>query len=796
MTNDERMTKSEVRRKLNARTRALCFDKRLFGICHSDFFRHWVFRYSSLLVACLAILGTAVSTARHCAAEDTAGLKNRFQNPPAEYRPLVFTHKSGQANLDWVEEIHAGGNMIYAHPTPGSHSENEQGERPVNATYMNDPEEFRKVRETAEALHERGDVFWIYDELRYPSPSAGGHVVDGNPEYAVESIGATLIEAGPGKTATLTATRTKEFTVYAYPLREGQLILDEAIALTDDFQDGNYRWRAPNGEAWTVCLLERFFPDTWKRHNMRRRIVNIMNRKAIQKFLRVTHDRYAEEFGDLIGEAEMFFTDEPQLASVEHWASGQPEQVPMVQWCDELPGTFKDKKGYTLTPSVLAALFHPAGAKTSKYRFDFYDVLSDLVAENYFGQIQQWCHEHGTSSGGHQLLEESLLFHVMFSGSAIKNWSRMDYPGIDSIHIPAFRAFCGWERKRFTVREDFVCKMASSVAHLQNKHGVPSEAYGGCSPRRGYDEKNKADLTNAKAQAVWEYASGVTHMNPFWLQRILTVEQNVEFNTFVGRMAVLTRRGRHVAEIAVLVPEYAVWAGYNPPGGGRYETYFDCNPEAIEIDRQFRRTCHLLSKNQRDFDCLSENFLLESEVKEGRLYLADESFSTLVMPEPRMLSWKALEKIAELLRTGGQVVLVGQSPSHSTERGADAKITKQFDELFEKHPRQTWRVADVLEKDEKKFVDRMTRDVTPDALWKGSDTIRLLHRQEDARDIVMLANGSPKKDARGMLAVPAQGQASLWDPETGKIDLLGPCEKGHRFTVDVPKGSARFLVVE
>ena len=110
----------------------------------------------------------APQTALHAAgaAEDTAALKNRFQDPPAEYRPLVFTHKSGQANLDWVKKLHAGGNMLYAHPTPGSSSKNELGETPVNSTYLNDPEEIRKARETAEKLHERGDGFWIYDELK------------------------------------------------------------------------------------------------------------------------------------------------------------------------------------------------------------------------------------------------------------------------------------------------------------------------------------------------------------------------------------------------------------------------------------------------------------------------------------------------------------------------------------------------------------------------------------------------------------------------------------------------------
>jgi hypothetical protein len=132
---------------------------------------------------------------------------------------------------------------------------------------------------------------------------------------------------------------------------------------------------------------------------------------------------------------------------------------------------------------VLPAFFHPAALVTAKYRYDFYDVQSDLVAENYFGQIERWCRKHGVASSGYMLLEESLRFHVMFSGSMLKNWSRMDLPGIDLLGAAPYDSMAGWNGTAVDVPEDLSCKMASSVAHFTGKQGTFTESFAVAGPR-------------------------------------------------------------------------------------------------------------------------------------------------------------------------------------------------------------------------------------------------------------------------------------------------------------------------
>ena len=99
-----------------------------------------------------------------------------------------------------------------------------------------------------------------------------------------------------------------------------------------------------------------------------RRTVNILDRRAVARFIQLTHERYAKELGEQLDEVEAFFTDESQFGSAEHWIGGLPNCVPMVQWYEELPVAFKRKKRYDLR-AVLPALFHLSSLSRMTVRF-------------------------------------------------------------------------------------------------------------------------------------------------------------------------------------------------------------------------------------------------------------------------------------------------------------------------------------------------------------------------------------------------------------------------------------------
>lgn len=713
-----------------------------------------------------------------------ARLADAFRSPPAEFRPLVIVHSMPlhrDDTTEWLAARRAGGAVIDVGVTPGS---KDAGEEPWNnATYLNDPARFAKLRDVMARMKQKGQRIWIYDELGYPSGSAGGRVLDGHPEFQVEVVGCRTTPVGRGETVEVVPESERIVACYALPSRDGTLMLEEAVDLTSQARAGKFSWKAPSGDEWSICLFERFHPDTWRRHNIPRRNVNILDRRAVSRFMELTHVQYAKELGEQLADVDLFFTDEPQFGSAEHWSGGNAACVPMIQWCDELPVAFQAKKGYDLV-EALPALFHPAGPKTGKFRYDFYDVQSDLVAENYFGQIEDWCHVHGVASSGHMLLEESLLFHVMFSGSMMKNWARMDLPGVDLLGASAYKTMAGWEQGRFSVAEDFSCKMASSVAHLAGKQGVFTESFA---------LARKVPLRRILGVAGWQFACGITHMSTYSIQQGLPAEDYARLSDFVGRMALLARRGRHVADVAVLVPEASVWASYTPPDRGRFRGYFACNPEPLAIDRVFRETCNALSSHQRDFDCLSEPMLQQAKIEDGQLVLADERFRVLVLPEMRMIGRASLEKVRVFLESGGTVAFVGNLPSQTPVRGTESEITREVTGLLEAYPERAIHLADEGQRSE--LVTWINGRSLSDVSWNGPRTIRILRRQESGSEILLVANPS-NQDADGTLTVPAAGEASVWDPETGEVEVMGAVSAGHEVALQVPAESARLVVVE
>ena len=103
------------------------------------------------------------------------------------------------------------------------------------------------------------------------------------------------------------------------------------------------------------------------------------------------------------------------------------------------------------------------------------------------------------------LLEESLLFHVMFSGSMIRNWSRMDLPGVDLLGAVPYHTMGGWQGDVVAVPEDFSCKLASSISHLTGKQGTFTESFAlaeGAFPSPGTWDRR---LANFRWRHSYEY---------------------------------------------------------------------------------------------------------------------------------------------------------------------------------------------------------------------------------------------------------------------------------------------------
>jgi hypothetical protein len=82
---------------------------------------------------------------------------------------------------------------------------------------------------------------------------------------------------------------------------------------------------------------------------------------------------------------------------------------------------------------LLPALVADAGPLGEKTRYNFWRIVAALVSENFFGELQHWCHQHKMASSGHLMAEEHLTDHVGFYGDFFRCARRLDAPGIDCL---------------------------------------------------------------------------------------------------------------------------------------------------------------------------------------------------------------------------------------------------------------------------------------------------------------------------------------------------------------------------
>ncbi|MDW8322439.1 MAG: glycosyl hydrolase, partial [Armatimonadota bacterium] len=492
-------------------------------------------------------------------------LKEQFRNPPNRYRTLQIIHNFDSFGSD---EATLRQRMAWLKATG-------IGGLVCNVSfkeYMRSEEQWRIFLTGLKAAEELGLHLWLYDEEGDPSGAAGGLVLERNSD--LEAIGLAR------KTGA----------------------------------DGKPRYEVQRMYEGTHCT-----ENVYKK----RRYVNLLNPLATRVFIEVTHEAYARRIPNLGRRVHAIFTDEPSLMTT--YIRPPADALPALPWVQDLPQQFRRRKGYDLTPH-LESLYTDTG-KHQGVRCDFYEVVAQLVAERYFGQIQQWCRKHGVASSGHLLAEEKLLWHVMYYGDLFPCLRRMDIPGIDILASDPLALAVG---------EGFlVPKLISSAAHIMGRTETMSETSDFHEQMGG----KRATLQQMKATASLQYLLGINtitsyYPDPYGATHPNNTEQRradyAQYNAHVGRLSLLLRGAQHECDVAVLYPIAGVQANFYPTTLSMYQPH--PSRRLNEIDAGFVNLCRWLLQHQMDFDILDEAAIQKAQIGRRQFRVAKERYRALVIP--------------------------------------------------------------------------------------------------------------------------------------------------------------------
>lgn len=447
-------------------------------------------------------------------------------------------------------------------------------------------------------------VVWIYDEKGYPSGSAGGLVLRNNPEYEAQELAYDASRPDP------------------FILR-------------------------PSYE----------FTHAANNYHAARRYPNLLDERAVRKFLALTHQAYRRHLGSDLGTVvRAFFTDEPSLLAVnlgqipeaarrnvpvEDAPDPTARPLPAVPWVYDLADRYQQRYGEDLI-AVRRSLFEGDSDADKTVRRRFWQLVGDLLSERYFGTIQQWCRENRVASSGHNLWEEALMHHPALYGNALKALTRMDIPGMDELSSdPAVVLHGHW----------MTAAMPASAAILSGGRRVFTEVSDFSEKMSG---RGPASLPMMLGTAAWQAAMGVTEFTLYYSIRDRSAEDYRTYCEYVGRLNAVLKPARLAPRVLLYYPIYDLMAEYKPVAEPL--SLNSQSPRAQRIVGSFQRLGTALTRSQIPF-CLADYEALERmAVRNGRLALGRRPFSAVVLPSGVELPARAQAVIQRFAAAGGTVV--------------------------------------------------------------------------------------------------------------------------------------------
>ncbi len=672
----------------------------------------------------------------------------KLRSPGAEYRVAPFwfwNHYLDQEELRrQVREMHRQGvGGFVMHPRHG------------RLTPYLSSEWMDCVDAAVDEAKKLGMWAWLYDEDNWPSGPAAGKVTDSHPEYRMRHLRlADSRSVKGGRKLSIRLPDEPVYAVLAVKESKGKADLRTLKDIAAESDSRRLSWKAPAGQWRVLVITESVYRGTFFGFYL-----DLMNPDATREFIEVTHEAYRKRVGKEFGKTiPGIFTDEPAL----NYANDKENSVPFT-W--RLPGAFKRAWGTELR-DALPALFLDCGKETAKLRCRFYETVTRLYETGFFKPIYDYCEEHDIRLIGHFLLEGPLYLNVKNNMEFFRMTEYMHWGGVDSLTHATIDS----------VGNLIGSKMASSSSHLLGKERTMDEIF-------GLADGWNFTLRDSKVLADWHAVLGINYFIPHGFYYSVQGFRKWEcipdqfyhvpywpyyrkFADHNARISAALSDSRHVADVAVFYPVKSMWAAMSPGQSAA----------AKELDAEFSNVSLNLIKAHLDFDYVTEGLIRSAKIKDGRLSVVRkgrelESFSVLVMPHVTTLSAETVEKIAEFVEGGGNVVLTGPLPGASPEGGEDPGIKRAFERLLKRLPERVAQVDAGASADELgRVIRRLAGADVEIADDKGGAAEEVVYAHyRSACDAYLILNVNEKSSARLRVSLRGTGKLARMDTSTGKL---------------------------
>ncbi len=525
--------------------------------------------------------------------------------------------------------------------------------------YMGD-EWMELVRACADECERQDMDAWLYDEDRWPSGTCGGYVTE-DPRYRLSFISAHIYrrgeyDAGRFGAGFLGAFAVKlggeEFSVYPENMPKYS-----GMEMYDYFPVHN-GFEIPEGYICMAFCIEQMEREEFYNDFT---YADTMSMEATRRFIELTHEKYRGAMGEKFGNSiKGIFTDEPHRgALLNGFGIKNARALYMLPYTEKLFCAYSRRWGEDLKEK-LPELYFKSGDNFSRAMWRYVETLQTLFLDNFAKPIHSWCKSAGLVLTGHVLHEDTLSAQTTMSGSVMRYYEHMQYPGLDNL---------GSESTCFPA-----AIAVSSVAKQTGKKFVLSELYG-CT---GW----KTTFMQYKRIGDWQAALGVNLRCPHLSWYTMKGEAKRDYPASIGRQAVWRREYRAVedyfarlgcaldkakptTDTLVITPVESAW------GLSRLGTYVNCfgvrDPEYMRLEEVFARVTENLVYAGIDFDYGDEEMMGRlSKVGKDELgayiTVGKMKYRKVVMPAMINTRCSTVKLLRGFIAEGGKVVAAEYLP--------------------------------------------------------------------------------------------------------------------------------------
>lgn len=484
----------------------------------------------------------------------------------------------------------------------------------LNPDYLT-PAYFQRVGAAVDQAAGLGMAWWLYDEGGWPSGQALGKVVEGHPELTRRTLTRKQIPA-------------------AQPYR----VPAEVLALVVEGADPKV---VLPGNLWE--------PSTPSEVAHAYQVgvgggVDLLNPAATERFIGLTHERYAEVLGRHLGTTVKFtFTDEP--------SAGMPQPPRHVPWFPGLAQAYESLTGRSFLADLPRLFVEPnerIPLTTAQARVALYDLLTERFASAYFEPLRDWARRNRLASGGHLGGEDETLGAIKYGfGHLLRQLRPMDVPGVDLIWRQLFPGREG--QSNFPLA-------AATIAHQNGTRFAFSESF--CVYGNGLTPGQMKWLTD------YQYLRGVNllvigcyplstrdhhmtgerphfgPMNPLW-------DHLPGYHGYVARLGYAASVGSPVITTALYYPARDMWAW----GGS-----------AREAVDSFEALGGELMARQCPYDLVDDDAFEMATVKGRDLVVGAMRYRTIVCGRVQWMAPLARQRLEAFAAAGGDVRCVDHVP--------------------------------------------------------------------------------------------------------------------------------------